>query len=370
MKEKMAIKFLMILLFSFFLFSCQVQNKEESSKEKSYGAAPVKVFKVKRQRISEKLNYTGVIKAWEKIEIVPDISGKIAKIYVEEGDDVQKRELLAELDTKAIRLQLEQAEAGVAVAEANFRDTERNMKRMERLKSENAVSEQQVEKVTLAYDSAKAQLQQAEAALNLARHNLDVSIMEAPFSGVIASKNAEVGDMINPMTGGGAPGSGVITLMDFSTVKIEVELTYKDILRVKKGQPAHLKTSAFPNRLFDGVVNVVNLTADSLSKKFSVEIKIENKDMLLKPNTFGEVILEVSTRDDALVIPQSAILEGKYVFIAGEGDVAVKKEVSIGLENSDVVEIAKGLQEEDLVIVDGNYGLEEGTKIEIVEVVQ
>ena len=73
---------------------------------------------------------------------------------------------------------------------------------MDRLIKENAVSEQQHEQVQLAYDAAKAQLQQAQAAVNLARHALDVSIMKAPFSGVIASKNAEVGDVINPMMGG------------------------------------------------------------------------------------------------------------------------------------------------------------------------
>jgi len=119
---------------------------------------------------------------------------------------VAKGQLLAELETESIRLQLKQAQAAVAVAEAAHADALRNKERMDRLIKENAVSEQQREKVQLAYDSAAAQLEQARAGLNLAQHALDISIMRAPFSGIIASKNAEVGDVINPMMAGSAAG--------------------------------------------------------------------------------------------------------------------------------------------------------------------
>ena len=112
-------KILVVFVLAFFVLSCQPPQRQEEVEEASLAAAPVKVFKVKRQRISEKLFYTGLIEAWNTINITPDVGGKIAKIYVEEGDRVQKGQLLAELDTRAISLQLEQAKAGFAVAEAN-----------------------------------------------------------------------------------------------------------------------------------------------------------------------------------------------------------------------------------------------------------
>jgi len=104
--------------------------------------------------------------------------------------------LLAELDTRAIRLQLEQAEAVLAAARASLEDATRNRERMERLYQEKAVSDQQYEKAKLVFEAAQAQKDQAEAAVNLARHNLEVSLMKAPFDGVIASKNADEGDVI------------------------------------------------------------------------------------------------------------------------------------------------------------------------------
>jgi RND family efflux transporter MFP subunit len=363
-------KILVVSILAFFMLSCQPPQKTEEVEEASLAAAPVKVFKAKRQRISEKLFYTGLIEAWNKINIMPDVGGKIAKIYVEEGDRVQKDQLLAELDTRAIRLQMEQAKAGFAVAEANQKDAQRNMERMERLKSENAVSEQQYEQLKLAYDAADAQLQQARAALNLANHNLDVSIMKAPFSGVIASKNAEVGDVINPLMGGFSPSSGVLILMDFSRVKIEIEVSSPDIVRIKKGMTALMRVDAFPDRIFRGRVSVVNLVADPMTRKFGVQITANNSDLMLRPNTFGEVTLEISTHEDALVIPQIAVLENKYVFIAQDDNTVVRREISLGLQNTDIVEVILGIEEEDLIVVEGNFGLEDGSKIEVKEVIQ
>lgn len=370
MKKIKAARILAVLFLFFVLFSCRPPSQGEEPEEEAFGAAPVKVFKVKKQRISEKLLYTGTIEAWKKTNITPDIGGKIARIHVEEGDRVKNGQLLAELDTRATRLQLRQAEAALAVAEANYKDAERNKERMDRLLKEKAVSEQQYEKIKLAFEAAEAQLRQAKASLDLAQHSLDVSLMKAPFSGVIASKNAEVGDVINPMMGGFSPASGVLTLMDFSRVKIEIDASHQDIVLIEKGQSALLRVTAFPERIFQGKVTLVNLTADPLTKKFKVEISVDNPDLVLRPNTFGEVTLEVSTHENVLVIPQKAVLEQKYVFVVREDNIAERKEITLGLQNSDRIEVVQGLKEGDLVVVEGNYGLEDGAKLDIKEVIE
>jgi RND family efflux transporter MFP subunit len=370
MNKRNMVKMCGIALLFLFIAACSKPAADEGKKEESFGAAPVKVYRVQRQKISEKLFYTGVIQAMNKINVTPDIGGKIAKIHVEEGDRVQKGQLLAELDTRAVRLQLDQAQAALAVAEASYSDAQKNMERMERLKKEDAASDQQLEKVKLTYEAADAQLKQARAAVNLARYNLDVSLMKAPFSGVIASKNAEVGEVINPMMGGFSPTSGVLTLMDFSRVKIEIDATQQDIVRIKKGQPAQLRVTAMPDRIFQGRVSIVNITADPVSKKFKVEVTVDNPDLALRPNTFGEVSLEVSTHERALVIPQKAVLENKYAFRVRNDNTVERVELSLGLQNSDRIEVINGLREGDLVVVEGNFGLEDGTQIEIREVIE
>jgi RND family efflux transporter MFP subunit len=370
MKKSIVVKTLVAGMVLSTLFACQKAKKEDTAKTKAYGAAPVKVVRVVRQKISEKLTYTGTLEAWNKINITPEVGGKIALIHVQEGDRVAKGQLLAELETESIRLQLKQAQAGVAVAEAGYADAFRNKERMDRLIKENAVSEMQREKVQLAFDAAAAQLEQARAGLNLAQHALDVSIMKAPFAGVVASRNAEVGDVINPMMGGfGGGAGGVLTLMDYSRVKIAVAVASEDIGRIRKGQEAVLKVGSLPGREFRGTVRVVNQTADPLNKKFGVEVVIDNPDAALRPGTFGDLVFEVASHENALIVPQIAVLENSYVYVA-EGNKAVKKNVVLGLQNTTMVEVLDGLAEGDLAIVEGNFGLEEGAAIEVLKEVK
>lgn len=345
--------------------SCRQAEKPEAAAG-TFGATPVKVFRIQRDRISEKLTYTGTLEALRSINITPEVGGKIARIRVQEGQRVAQGQLLAELETESIRLQLKQAEAGLAVAEAGYVDAQRNKERMDRLVAEKAVSEMQHEKARLAYDSAAAQREQARAALNLARYALDVSMMKAPFAGVIASKNAEVGDVINPMMSGYGSASGVLTLMDYSRIKVVTGISSHDIGRVRKGQEAILRISSLPGREFRGQVAVVNLTADPLSKKFSVEAVFPNSDLTLRPGTYGDIVFEVQSRENALVIPQRAVLSPSYVFVV-EGGKAVRKDISIGLQDTAMVEVLTGLEEGALVIVDGNYGLEPGAAVEVLE---
>ena len=342
--------------------ACRKGADRSEAREEYLAAAPVKAVRAARDTISERLKYTGTVEARKSITITPDVGGKIARIYVQEGDRVSRGQILAELETEALRLQLKQAEAGTAVAEAGFNDALKNKERMDRLLKENAVSNQQHEKVQLAYEAAEAQRRQAQAALSLARHALDVSIMRAPFDGIVSSKNAEVGDVINPMMGGLGPSSGVLTIVDFTQIKIVVDVVQADVLRLHKGQTAFLAVSYAPAASFPGEITVVNPAADPMTKKFRVEVTADNLEGIVRPGTFGEIFFEVTTHENALVVPQRAVMENAYVFVI-ENNRAVKRPVSLGLENSHRVEILSGLTEGEWVIVEGNFGLEEGTPV-------
>jgi len=328
----------------------------------SAGSIPVKIETVVRLKISEKLTCTGVIEAARKINITPEMGGKVAKILVEEGQRVQKGQLLAELDTASIRLQLEQAEAGLAVAVANAKNAVRNKERMDRLMAEKAVSDTQYEQVKLAAEAAQAQAAQAQAAVNLGRHALNQAVMTAPWDGIIGSKNAQVGDVINPMMGGyGAAVGGVVTLVDYGRIKIVVEISPSDIARLIPGQKALVRSGTAE---ISGAVSVVNSTADPLSKKFRVEILADNPGLVVRPGTFGSVVFEIKTREDALAVSQKAVLSDSYVFVVESGK-AVKRPVKLGLRNTVLIEVLEGLKEGDQVIIEGNFGLIEGSPVEI-----
>jgi len=242
-------------------------SKPEAAAAAGPSALAVKTVPVVRRTLSERLTYTGTVEAIQKINLTPEIAGKVERIFVEEGQAVRKGQVLAALDAAALRLQLKQAEAGVAAAEANLATATKTQERMGRLLREKAVSDQQAEQVKLAYDAAKAQLEQAAAGLNLARHYLEGAELRAPWDGVVSSRNVQEGDVINPMMGGFSPASGVLTLMDFSRVKVSLDVGPADIARVRKGQPAVFRAS--DGGEITGTVTLMNATADALAKKFT-----------------------------------------------------------------------------------------------------
>ena len=145
----------LVLLLS--LFFCKPQEQEQAQDE-SFGRALVTVFKVSKQRISEKLIFTGIIEAWQTMNIMPEVGGRIAKIYVEEGERVRKGQLLAELDTRATRLQTEQAEAAVAVAQAKVGLAEAQKTLHDLLNPDIATAEAAVRDATAELESARNNL--------------------------------------------------------------------------------------------------------------------------------------------------------------------------------------------------------------------
>ncbi|OQX82705.1 MAG: hypothetical protein B6D63_07370, partial [Candidatus Latescibacteria bacterium 4484_7] len=320
--------------------SCGGKGKSSSKKRR---AVPVKAAKVVRRDISRVLELTGNIDPWQQVEVTPNISGKVAKIYVDAGDTVKQGEILAKLDTEATELQLEQAEAGLAIAKSNLKDAELNWKRMQNLKAKGSVSEQQYEKVQLAYNAASAQLKQAQAALDLARYQLDVSIMKAPFAGVIASRNLNEGEMINPMMM--MQGSkGVVTLMDISKIKIKASVSDRDEKFIRAGLPVYIRVDAHPDSLFRGRVYTVSPAANLMTRTFEIEIEVANPEQLLKPGMFARLEVIAEKKEGATVIPFDALIEkggNRYVYVV-DGSIVHKRAVATGLRERDLIEIVKG----------------------------
>ncbi|RKZ06281.1 efflux RND transporter periplasmic adaptor subunit, partial [bacterium] len=341
--------------------SCGGKGKSSSKKRR---AVPVKAAKVVRRDISRVLELTGNIDPWQQVEVTPNISGKVAKIYVDAGDTVKQGEILAKLDTEATELQLEQAEAGLAIAKSNLKDAELNWKRMQNLKAKGSVSEQQYEKVQLAYNAASAQLKQAQAALDLARYQLDVSIMKAPFAGVIASRNLNEGEMINPMMM--MQGSkGVVTLMDISKIKIKASVSDRDEKFIRAGLPVYIRVDAHPDSLFRGRVYTVSPAANLMTRTFEIEIEVANPEQLLKPGMFARLEVIAEKKEGATVIPFDALIEkggNRYVYVV-DGSIVHKRAVATGLRERDLIEIVKGLKPGEAVVTFGKENLEEGSSI-------
>ena len=369
MKHTLWIGIVALFLLSAGLFvGCGKDDEAKKTEVKSTAAVPVQVAQVVRGDIRTTISLTGSIQPWKEVNIVPDVPGKVARIYVKEGDRVEQGQVLAELDTRTARLQLEQAEAGLTVAQASFNSASKDWERMQDLHEKGTVSPQQVEKAQLGYEAAKAQLQQAKSGLKLARHYLDVSLMKAPFGGIITGKSMNEGEYINPAMGGMGPGGGsVVTLMDLSRVKIEVHVSERDVGNIHIGQEARITVDTYRGRVFTGKVFNVNPTADPMTRSFVVEITVANPQMELRAGMFARVEIVTTEQKNVLLVPVDAILSegGKsYAFVV-EHSRARRRSIQLGLQKGAMAELISGLQEGEKIITIGKEMVKDGAAIVI-----
>jgi membrane fusion protein (multidrug efflux system) len=355
----LVVSFLIVVIMP---FGCSRDKAADRDEPLRKNPVKVSVQPVQRGAVIHTLEYKGTVMPWKHANIGPDTSGRIKTIYKKQGDRVKKGDLLAELDTTTLKLQLNQAEAALEVAKAAHKDALLNVNRLRKLFEKNAISSVQLEKAELNLESALTAEKNARAAVDLVRHHLDNAYMNAPFDGIITSKNSEEGDIINPMMG---MGHSVLTLMHLNTVKVILDVPSEEIEKITVGQPCTVQVTTLPGETFNGEVYSKNLAADPVSKTFKVEIKIPNEELKIKSGIFAEVGIEISRKENCLIVPLSAVIRGgdiHYVVLYQEGK-AKYQNIKAGEQDHRVVEIVHGLSEGQLVVVEGNYDLKDGALV-------
>jgi len=347
---------ILILLYPLF-FGCD--NKVQDSVESI--AIPVKVEVAEKTSYTEQLSYTGILRPIKEMKLMSEIPGKVSKIYVDEGAKVVRGQLLAEMDVETIKLHLAQAEAGLSVATASLNSAKKDWERFQKLSEEEAVSQMQSDKVTLGYEAAQAQLKQAEAAYNMALHSSNVSMIRAPFSGVISAQYVEEGDFLNPqMSMGGV--AAVFSIMDYSKIEVKIEVDERHIKSISNGMKALLRTNTEPNKVYQGRVITVNHAADPISRSFSVKVKFDNSNYELLPNTVGEINVILLEKPNTFSFPLTTLIEDQFVYTV-KGGKAVRNKVRVGHLSETNIEITEGIAIGDTVIIKGSYALRADSRV-------
>ena len=241
-------------------------GKKDSDKDTSVvEAIPVKVQKLEKENIARTLDYTANLQADEQVYYAPAATGRIEKIYVEVGDRIKKGQLLVEMD----RTNLQQAEV-------QLKNLETEYNRAKMLNETQSISKQ-------AYDAAVTQYEVAKSNVDFLKEN---TRMLAPFNGVVTGKYFENGEVYTGAAFGGASKPSIIAIEKINPLKAYVNLSEQYFLSVKKGTKVELKSSLYPDRIFEGQVSIVYPTIDPASRTFTVEVKIPNDDEALRPGMY------------------------------------------------------------------------------------
>jgi len=318
--------------------------------------ALVTTLKTNEQQFSHYLDLQGNVMTKQNVLIYPEMAGTLVKVYVKEGQKVNKGQLLATIDDGGMSSQLEQLKTQAALAKTTF-------ERQKRLWEQKIGSEIQ-------YLQAETNYQAVENSVKQAQSQLAKSNIRAPFSGIIDNVIQEQGTVVSPVNG-----QAVFRIVNLSEMYIEVDVPESYLNGVTVGKEVKVY---FPV-LGDSITSVVRQTGNFINptnRSFRVEIAVPNKKNNIKPNLTARVQINNYSSTKAILIPQSLISENaegeQYVYIATEVDsndmaVAKKQIIRTGLTQGDYVEVLEGINPGEQVIMEGARNVRENQKVKIIQ---
>ena len=334
------------------------------------------------------LNASGYVTARRVATVSSKVSGKVVEVLVEEGMKVEAGQILARLDSsnaeKSLQLaeaQWESARKALDETKANLEQAEREFRRTTQLAADKIASQADLDRTEAEAKSLRARLAKQTADVSVAerevavwKQQLDDTIIRAPFAGIVTSKNAQPGEMISPMSaGGGFTRTGICTVVDMSSLEIEVDVSESYINRVEPGQPVEATLDSYPEWKIPAKVIAIIPTADRQKATVKVRVAFEKLDPRVLPDmgvkvafqSAGQSGIEAAATKRKIVIPKAALRQrdGKdVVWIVRNGRVE-RQVVTLGAAAGDEVTIAAGLNGGDRIVLEGPPDLAEDTRV-------
>ena len=344
------------------------------------GAAPGRV-----------LDASGYVTARRRATVSSKVTGKVLEVYVEEGKAVRKGQVLATLDDSQVRAalavaqaQLEASRRGAAEDEARLREAELTLGRREQLIKEKIIGKAELDSARAEVESIKArialsqqQVKVSESLVNQHRTDLADMTVRAPFDGVAISKDAQPGEMISPVSaGGGFTRSGIGTIVDMSSLEIEVDVAEQYIAQVRPGQPIEAVLDAYKDWRIPAHVITTVPSADRQKATMKVRIGFDKLDPRILPDMGVKVAflterrpVETTAPRARLLVPKPAVRseEGRQVVFVVRDDRVERRAVTTGADDGDQIEVVSGLTVGEHVVVDGPATMKDGDKVTVKE---
>lgn len=343
--KKMAIAAIAASL-SLVLTGCNVGEARPADSIETIASTPlpVEVILPRNADIFATYNTTTSIAADADAPIPARVEGEVVEILVEEGDQVQLGQLLARLDGERLRLELRQAEA-------NLEKTTREFQRFTDLQERGLVS-------AAAVDSMRYDMEALEASFALKRLFYSYTEIRAPITGVVSTRSIKVGQHISVSD---------LTFRITNTSKLVayLKIPQSELTKFSAGIVATVRVDAMPEHTFSALIARISPTIDARNGTFRATAFIENDAGLLAPGMFGRFEIAYEKHTNALLIPAAAIVEEdnqSIVYIVDNGS-AVRRTIEVGIEQDGNVEVLGGLDGDERIIVTGQTGLRDGSKV-------
>ncbi len=324
----------------------------------------------------------GTIKACQRANLAPALGGQIARILVEEGDRVDKDQILLELWNADLIAQRELAERQLTMAQERHREAcilaenaWRESQRTQQLVDKGFISSQRAEDADAnararqaSCDAALADIKRAQAQIHVTNAGLDRTVLKAPFAGIIANLTGEIGEYATPSPPG-IPMPPVVDLIDDSCLYVSAPMDEVDAPKIKLGQPARITLDAMPEKVFYGNVRRIAPFVTEIEKQArTVDIEVnfnEPPDNILLAGYSADVELILDSRENVLRIPTQALRQNNKVWLLGPDNKLIEKQLQTGLANWSFTEVINGVKDGDQVLLSFNQDeIEPGVSVQ------
>lgn len=345
MQRNFLVSMCAVAALAFAVSGCQKKNDGGMAAKMAGMAVNVVAVEAKRQTIEDKISLVGSMAANESVEIKSEIDGVIEELNFEEGQKVKKGQVLVAVDKSKLQASLAQAEASLKLAQTTGT-------RYQSLIESQAISKQE-------FDQAQANLEAAKATADLVKAELQDATIEAPFDGVIGERKVSTGQFITK-------GSSITFLINQDPMKAQFRIPEKYLGQLEQKQTIEITVAAYPDEIFKGEVYFIDPQIDDLTRTALVKAIVQNTDGKLRVGMFANLQLIVHVRNNAVVIPETALIpkdEDVSVFVIDAESKAQLRPIKVGIRMAGTVEVVSGLEEGEKVITEGFQKIGPGSKV-------
>lgn len=300
------------------------------------------------RQVVERAEAVGTARANESVTLTAKQTGTVARILFQEGQTVRAGQALVELESRERAADMDSVRAEIAQARAAADEIRQQLDRTRALRATGNAPEARVDQLESQLRAAEGRIRQNESRLRAADARLDDFRIAAPFEGRVGLRQVSVGALLQP-------GTVVTTLDDVRTIKVDFSIPEQYLGVLRQGLAVNATTPAFAGRAFQGTVTAIDTRVDPATRAVRLNATFDNADSALKPGMFLNIGLAVATRENALIVPEDALVaEGarQFVFVVADGR-SLRREVKLGLRQQGEVEIAEGIAATDQIIVRG-----------------
>jgi membrane fusion protein, multidrug efflux system len=303
----------------------------------------VTVAEVKYEKIQSKLSYAGLTEAQNDVELISETTGKVEKVFVENGSRVSTGSMIVKVDDQILQ-------ANYRLAEAALDKAKLDLSRFESLVKEGNISTSDLENSRIAHKNAEAQFV-------LAKKYLSNATIQSPINGIVVNRYVNIGSTV-------APGTAVANIVDISKLKIKINIPERDIVKIKVNQTAFVTCTLYPDKELQAKVKSISVKADE-SHNYSVELIIDNSKNTLSAGMYVDVSFSFSTSQQVLSIPRISLTGGvknPKVFVIKNNN-ALQRNLLVGDEIGDRLIVLEGISEGEQVVTEGQNILQDGSTV-------